>query len=163
MPIRCVGRRYPDAPWYTVAGCLERPPPSRFQLKGSSFTGFWASINDVWVDVDEDSGGVIAQGPWDPTITWRRTLIPGRVIEIRKQFVAGQWELNAKYRHGFPGGAVAVKTYQKAIATGFPKWEATEVLRVQSTTPDWTFGGAISVSLRPATYELLPADFCILP
>jgi len=132
-------------------------------LKGSAFTGFWASINDVWVDVDLDTGGMGALPAWDPTVIWRRTLIAGRVIEVRKEFAAGQWELNAKYRHGFFGGAVAVKTYQKAIASGFPKWQATEVLRVQSTTPDWTFGGAISVSLRPATYDLLPADFCVLP
>lgn len=161
--IRCIGRRYPDAPYWSRQGCVERNPPYVFQVKGSSFTGFWAAFNDVWMDVEID---LIQPGPvtgFDATVQWERVIIAGRIIRVRKILLAGpNWRLEVAYRHGFPGGAVAEKIYTFDVPW-FERWEAEIPCRVFSTTPDWTFGGAITSRVRPATYALLPAGFCELP
>ena len=159
MP-RCVGRRYPEAEVRTKGGCLERPPPLRFQIRMTSFVGTWAIYGDVWLDLDIDMIGTGVQGPWDQFTRWRRVLVAGKVIDLHLIVVAGTWRLQVLFTQGFPGGGIATRFHEQTFAAGFPRWGPTLDIIVVAVSPNWLFSGGNFCEVRPATYQFLPPGYC---
>jgi len=114
--------------------------------------------NGVWLPATFSA--TVPSSGVDVTSVWANLLVPGQItMRVRTEKVAGQWQLRVEFQKFGGGGALGSQSWTKTIATGFPPWGATEVLR-RGPVLTWTYGGNISLDLRPMTYALLPPGFC---
>jgi hypothetical protein len=158
---RCVGRRYPNAPERTIAGCLARVPPRIFAHTPSRLTGEFAHLNGVELFAYH-SGGPIPN-PWILRQNWvwnDETGLHRQVIVWTDIDHSNFVRLHCEYRREFPTVG-AHRRYSTLFFPGFDEWNDFH-LQLSSVSGNWAWGGEPEeVQLRIGTYDRIPADTCI--
>jgi len=163
-PIRCVGRRYPDAPLHARTACLERPPPFYFFIKSFGYDGNWPDEGEKmplrWFDWQLNTTG------GDPINSWNWFESGGQPEDLRINLNSwrhsqGGCNLELQFRMQSLDEISWNADYEKHFDVGFPKWPDFYDLTPQFIN-NWAYGPAPpTVRLYIGLYSEIPTGSCI--
>lgn len=160
-PVRCTGRRYPNAPVYARQGCLERQPGYWFLPFLSGFTGEWAVRNGQflparWAGFSPPTGYDVANN-WN----WTDPDDSRRLINVRteRNNPGDPWRLLLRVRYSAPLGFIE-DNWAKEFPDGFPKWPNTYNLERTSAVP-WIYGGTFVQAIYVGYYTQIAPNMCL--
>lgn len=167
---RCEGRRYPNAPVFSILGCQGRVPPRIWNVDLGGLTGQAAHLNGrhacYWDRVVNTlpflNQSTIPSGQWlrEPSIAAQ-----GAQVTVRTLFTKGRWTLKVEVRKNFiglnPGSQL---WYELAFEPGFPEnWQPSRwTLNHWWTVGQWLGVTPANVNATVGLYGSIPADTCIV-
>jgi hypothetical protein len=158
--IRCVGRRYPNAPATAKVGCLERPPGYWF-VGLPAFTGVFSTFGTTWYPIRWTN--TLPAFGFDPVNTWfyQHVFIPpqGATVQVWTQIEGGAAVIYYSIRTTGAGWPFRAIRYKRTFAAGFPRWVSSMDLSYDEDQ-GWIFGKPATVALYTPVYGQCAPGIC---